>query len=211
MSPLYVQFGCGMCAPPGWRNFDAGPAFLLEKRLPFLKSFLVRKGFPDYPAAIEYGDVIRGLPVPPAAAAAVYCSHVLEHLSLADCRQTLRNVFGYLEPGGAFRLVVPDLEHLARTYVNTPEATASHTFMVEAHLGEQSTPRGLPNLARVLFGRSQHLWMWDFKSLGAELAAAGFTGIRRAHFGDSPDPHFGLVEDPGRWRDALGMECHRPN
>ena len=210
MNPLYVQFGCGMCAPPGWRNFDAGPAFLLEKRLPFLKPALVRRGFPNYPSSIEYGDVIKGLPVQPASAKAVYCSHVLEHLSLDDCRHTLRNVLSYLRPGGIFRLVLPDLEHLARTYVETSSATASHTFMVEAHLGEETTPHGFPSLARALFGRSQHLWMWDLRSMSAELTTTGFTDIRRAQYGDSGDPLFAQVEDPGRWKDCLGIECRRP-
>lgn len=210
MQAQYVQFGCGTCAPETWRNFDAGPAFLLEKRLPFLKPVLLRKGFPDYPNSIEYGDVIKGLPVAPGSVRAVYCSHVLEHLSLEDCRRTLRNVFSYLQPGGIFRLVVPDLEHLTRTYLEAGDGSAAHTFMVEAHLGETTTERGLRSLPRALFGRSQHLWMWDYKSMSAELAAAGFTAIRRARCGDSDDPQFLHVEDEGRWRDALGIECRRP-
>lgn len=210
MQANYVQFGCGTCAPETWRNFDAGPAFLLEKRLPFLKSLLVRQGFPEYPSHIEYGDVIKGLPVPPASARGVYCSHVLEHLSLEDCRRTLRNVFSYLQPGGIFRLVVPDLEYLCRTYLEDPSTVAASTFMVEAHLGEKALPRGLRGLARNAFGRSQHLWMWDFKAMREELEAAGFTAVRRAQFGDSPDPYFLTVEDAGRWRNCLGVECRRP-
>jgi hypothetical protein len=43
-----------------------------------------------------------------------------------------------------------------------------------------------------------------------ELAAAGFTAIRRARIGDNPDPHFAAVEDAGRWENCLGMECRRP-
>src|ERR1700761_4288792 len=113
----YVQFGCGLCAPLTWRNFDAGPAFWLEKHVPLLKPLLLRRGFPDYPANIAYGDVIKGLPVAQGSAAAVYCSHVLEHLALADLRTTLRNTFGYLRPGGIFRFVLPDLEWLAWSYV----------------------------------------------------------------------------------------------
>ena len=210
MQAQYVQFGCGTCAPETWRNFDAGPAFLLEKRLPFLKPALIRKGFPDYPSHIEYGDVVKGLPVQTSSVRGIYCSHVLEHLALEDLRRTLRNVLGYLEPGGIFRLVVPDLEHLARTYLDDPTADAAPTFMVEAHLGERTASRGLRSLSRSLFGRSQHLWMWDYKSLSAELQTAGFTAIRRAEFGDSPDPYFLTVEEIGRWQNCLGIECRRP-
>lgn len=210
MNSSHVQFGCGTCAPAGWRNFDAGPIFLIEKRLPFLKATLVRKGFPDYPSSIEYGDVVKGLPLAAGSVDAMYCSHVLEHLSREDCRQTLRNVYRYLRPGGIFRLVVPDLEQLTRIYLNTPGAEASHVFMVEAHLGDESTAKGLMRLPRALFGKSQHLWMWDYKSMSRELEIVGFMGIRLARAGDSTDSRFGEVEDEGRWRDALGMECLRP-
>lgn len=209
MQSQNVQFGCGMCAPPTWLNFDAGPAFLLEKRLPFLKKTLVRRGFPDYPRNIHYGDVIKGLPVDAGSAERVYCSHVLEHLALEDCRKTLRNVYSYLKPGGVFRFVLPDLEFYAREYLASSDPKAAQIFMAETYLGEHVGARGLKSLPRAIFGRSQHLWMWDYKAFVPELEAAGFTGVRRAVYGDSGDSAFAAVEDEGRWRDCLGIECRK--
>jgi len=49
--------------------------------------------------------------------------------------------------------------------------------------------------------------MWDFKSLSAELAAAGFREIRRCEFGDSRDPAFKSVENRPRFDWALAIEC----
>ena len=210
MQSQNVQFGCGTCAPESWLNFDAGPAFLLEKRFPFLKASLVRRGFPDYPKNILYGDVIKGLPVAPNVAERVYCSHVLEHLALEDCRKTLRNVLSYLRPGGVFRFVLPDLEFYAREYLNSDQSNAAQIFMAETYLGEQVGARGLRSLPRAIFGRSQHLWMWDYKSFVPELEAAGFTALRRAQFGDSGDPLFADVESEGRWVNCLGMEGRKP-
>ena len=209
MSDL-IQFGCGLCAPQSWRNFDAGPAFWLQKHLPFTTSALVRRGYPRYPANIEYADVIKGLPVQPGTARAVYCSHVLEHLNLEQFRATLRNVYTYLQPGGTFRMVLPDLHWLATQYLESSEPHAASTFMRESYLGVESQPKGLRSLIPALFGRSAHLWMWDEQNLAAELAAAGFTEIRRAQFGDHPDPHFLEVESAGRWENCLGMNCIRP-
>ena len=206
----HIQFGCGLCAPPTWRNFDAGPAFWLEKNLPFLKKTLVRRGFPQYPANIEYGDVIVGLPVEESSADGVYCSHVLEHLALNEFRTTLLNVFRYLRPGGIFRLVVPDLEVIARQYVAASDPGAAIRFMQQAHLGEAEKSRGLADKAKSLFGRSQHLTMWDFKGMSAELHRADFVDVRRAACKDSADSAFLDVEDPGRWQDCLGVECRRP-
>lgn len=206
----YMQFGCGMCAPEGWMNFDAGPAFWLQSRFPFLKSMLVKKGFPPYPKNIIYGDVIKGLPIPPQSLDAAYSSHVLEHMTLEEFRTAIRNVYNYLRPGGTFRMVLPDLEQLARAYLNDNSQDAASRFMQQAHLGEKNGNRGLRSLPAALFGRSKHLWMWDYKGIEAELAAAGFVSIRRAQFGDSPDPRFREVESEGRWTDCLGVDCKRP-
>ena len=63
------------------------------------------------------------------SASAIYCSHVLEHMSLDEFRTTLRNVFSYLRPGGTFRLVLPDIEQLAKSYLADPDAGASVRFM----------------------------------------------------------------------------------
>jgi len=208
-SALYVQFGCGLCAPVSFRNFDAGPAFWLQLRLPFLRNALVRRGFPDYPKNIEYGDVIRGLPLQEGTVDAIYCSHVLEHLALDEFRKTLRNVHSYLKPGGTFRFVLPDLEGLARRYVESTDAAAASRFMRDSYLGFETQGSELGKLSRSLFGRSAHLWMWDEKNMTQELSDAGFTGIRRAVMGDNPDPHFAEVEDEGRWTDCLGMQCQR--
>src|SRR3984893_14180091 len=157
MDHRYVQFGCGMCAPETWQNFDAGPAFWLQSRLPFLTPLLVKKGFPPYPKNIEYGDVIKGLPVPPGSAEAVYCSHVLEHMTLDEFRVAIKNVFSYLRPGGTFRLVLPDLEQLIGLYTGDPTPAACSRFMQESWLGEMTTPlvsiactprkKGLPPLS----------------------------------------------------------------
>lgn len=210
MDRQYVQFGCGTCAPETWQNFDAGPAFWLQSRLSFLTPLLVKRGFPDYPKNIKYGDVIKGLPVAPQSAEAVYCSHVLEHMTLEEFRVAIRNVFSYLRPGGTFRLVLPDLEQLITSYVNDPSPEAASRFMRESYLGEANLSRGLKAMPAALFGRSRHLWMWDYKGIAEQLAEAGFTDIRRAQLGDSPDPRFAEVESEGRWTDCLGVDCKRP-
>src|ERR1700748_252911 len=147
---VYVQFGCGLCAPATWRNFDAGPAFWIERNLPVLKPALLKRGYPDYPSNIEYGDVIKGLPVAPASATAAYCSHVLEHLALDEFRTTLRHVFTYLQPGGTFRFVLPDLEALVRAYANSSDPEAASAFMRESYLGVDSQGKGTSRLLRML-------------------------------------------------------------
>ncbi|HSI36475.1 MAG TPA: methyltransferase domain-containing protein [Tepidisphaeraceae bacterium] len=208
---LYVQYGCGLWAPAGWVNFDASPTVRFQ-RLPVIGRLLGGRVGPRFPASVRYGDVVRGLPVAPGSCEAVYCSHVLEHLALADFEVALTNTLNYLRPGGTFRFVLPDLEHLARSYLAAlpGDAGASVRFMEDSYLGQRRRPRGLRGMLRGWLGNSAHLWMWDYASMSAALTKAGFTDIRRARFGDSGDPAFAAVEEVGRWGDNLGMECRRP-
>jgi hypothetical protein len=205
---LYVQYGCGLCAPTGWENFDVSPTLRLQK-IPLLGRLLTRAG-PTFPKNVRYGDIVRGLPISAGSCAVIYCSHVLEHLSLADFRTALRRTLEYLRPGGVFRFVLPDLEKLAGDYVSSSDVRASITFMQETYLGHLTRQRGVGGALRAWLGNSEHLWMWDFKAMSAELVESGFGDIRRAQFGDSADPRFREVEDPGRWHGQLGVECRRP-
>ena len=203
----YVQFGCGWCAPESWLNFDCSPTLRFE-RLPLLGRLYTRneKRFPDN---VRYGDIVRGLPIAPNSCRAIYCSHILEHLSLEDFDTALKHTYSYLQPGGAFRLVVPDLEQLARGYLNedTPEAAAR--FMEESFLGRKQRPRGLRGFIVEWLGNSHHLWMWDQKAMTAKLAQHGFRDIRRARLGDAEDERFNAVEDGNRFAGSLAMQCRK--
>lgn len=206
----YVQYGCGLCAPATWINFDVSPTLRLQ-RLPLL-GWLGRSVKPVFPKTVRYGDIVRGLPIREQACKAIYCSHVLEHLSLEDFEIALKHTFSYLRPGGTFRFVLPDLELLARRYLleleSNPEASVQ--FMRESYLGYPTRARGIRGAVRAWLGNSAHLWMWDFKSISQFLERAGFAEVRRAFFADSPDPAFSAVEDEGRWTDNLGVNCIRP-
>lgn len=136
-----------------------------------------------------------------------HCSHVLEHLSVDDLRVAPRKTHGYLKVGGVFRLVVPDLEQQITAYVASSEVTAASDFMNYTRLGRRTRPRGIVALVREHFGNSHHLWTWDCKGMTAELRAAGFRDIRRCRLGDSANPAYSAVEDPGRFESALAKEC----
>jgi len=163
---------------------------------------------PLFPSAVRFGDIVRGLPIPPGSCRAVYCSHVLEHLALADFRTALVNTRRILGNNGIFRLVLPDLRVLAQRYAADGSETAAMRFMTDSGLGITQRNRGAIGLLRSWLGNSQHLWMWDYPSLRKELETAEFTGIRAAELGDSEDPLFSAVEDKSRWEDAIAIQCY---
>jgi SAM-dependent methyltransferase len=171
---------------------------------------LYTKNEARFPRDVEYGDIVRGLPIAPESCKGVYCSHVLEHLALDGFRRALLNTYRILCPDGVFRLVVPDLEHLVQEYMNNKSSEAASAFMRGAGLGRENRPGGIMAFITTWFGNSEHLWMWDYMSLEAELRTAGFADIRRGAFGDSVDPVFLDVEERSRWENCLGIECRRP-
>lgn len=201
---LYVQYGCGSCAPADWLNFDASPDLRVE-RLPVISKLLPAR----FPKNVKYGDIVKGLPVEPGSCKAVYCCHVLEHLALEDFRTALRNTRRILKSDGVFRFVVPDLENLIGRYNNNPSKDAAADFMRNSCLGHETRPRDLKGLLVFIWGFMNHFWMWDYKSIVPELETAGFRDIRRVQFNDSPDPMFTQVEEKYRWDDCLGIECRK--
>jgi SAM-dependent methyltransferase len=207
MSNDYVQYGCGQSAPERWNNFDASPTLRFE-RLPFIGK-LYTKNSCRFPDNVKYGDIVIGLPIPDNSCKGVYCSHILEHLSLEDFRQSLKNTHKILKNGGYFRLVVPDLEYSIKKYLDNESTDSSLIFLRETYLGKEQRSRGIKGAIKEWLGNSQHLWMWDYKSLSKELRDAGFLNIRKAEFNDCMDIMFKEVENKDRWIDCLGVECNK--
>jgi SAM-dependent methyltransferase len=204
-----VQYGCGLSAPESWVNYDSSMTLKLQK-LPILGSLVPSGPFGRFPENIQIGDIVKGLPEKPSTVDLVYCSHVLEHLTFHEFQQALHNTYHMLKAGGIFRFVLPDLEAKAKAYIDSRDADAIHRFMQDTYLGKASKDRSLKGFVRDYFRNDQHMWMWDFKSMKKALEAAGFTNIRRAHYGDSKYREFGEVEEESRWKNELGIECQKP-
>lgn len=208
---MYVQYGCGLSAPKEWINFDSSPTLRIQKT-PILGLILNNKLNTVFPKNVRYGDIIKGLPIPKDSCKGLYCSHVLEHLSLEDFRIALQNSYRILKKNGLFRCVVPDLEYAARNYIESLEQghrEASLDFINNTILGVKKRPRGLKNFLISYIGNSKHLWMWDKESLSKELKDAGFTAIRICAFNDSEDTMFKNVEDQSRFKNAVAIECKK--
>ena len=204
---LYVQYGCGWSAPEEWINFDASSTLRFE-RLPLIGRFYT-KNHSRFPRNVQYGDIVKGLPLPLDACRGVYCSHVLEHLCLDDFRVALFNTRKILCQGGIFRLVIPDLEYFIKQYIDDSSPLAAYEFMTGTLLGYTTRQRKVKDFFVAWLGNSRHLWMWDYKSMKKELENAGFVDVRRVFIGDSIDGAFNAVEEANRWENCLGVEARK--
>jgi len=211
MSTIYVQYGCGLSAPAEWYNFDASPTLRLQK-LPIVGGVFKRKV--DFPKNVRYGNILKSLPgIKENSCDGIYCSHVLEHLSLNDFYKALKNTYSLLKPGGIFRCVLPDLEFSIYQYIKDvkikPES-ASGEFLNATMLGLKNRPKRLKDFIITFMGNSHHLWMWDQYALKNELEKAGFVKVRKCLYNDSKNRMFQLVEDKSRFINAIAFEAVKP-
>lgn len=188
-------------------NFDSSPTLRFE-RVPIVGR-LYAKNAQRFPPNVRYGDIVKGLPLPHGSCKGVYCSHVLEHLAFADLEIALRNTYSLLQPCGIFRLVLPDLELLAKRYFVSSDEMASVRFMEDTCLGRKSRSRTLVGFLSDWLGGSAHLWMWDERSMARKLRECGFKSIRRATLGDCEDQKFREVEHADRFDGCLAMQCSK--
>lgn len=209
MTRRYVQFGGHTEAPEGWINFESSPYLRLSRLLVVGRAigrFLPFK----FDENVVIGDVATGLPLPDGSVHAVFCSHVLEHLSRRDCGKALADTFRMLAPGGTFRFVLPDVAGRCRFYVDHYDRLAEPAawLMRSTLLGlEGPRSRSLLSLAKKTFGNAAHLWMWDERSMRRALADAGFVDVRTVRFGDGDDEMFRRVENIDRFFWSPGPEA----
>lgn len=163
----YVQYGAGNQAVSGWTNFDASLTLRIQK-VPLIGRLLCSKLNCIFDDHVLYGDIVKGLPIKPESVDGLFCSHVLEHLSLADFSLALNNSFIYLKRGGVFRIIVPELEYyiykykMSLTSDNEDErARAAIEFCTGTCLGIKESRSTLSKRINDVFSNSGHRWMWD--------------------------------------------------
>lgn len=96
MPAKYINLACGpiFIDSPDWANFDFAAALGVQKT-----------------------NLLARLPIADGSAHMVYSSHFLEHIPKPKVEGFLRECYRALKPGGVLRLVLPDLEDMARTYL----------------------------------------------------------------------------------------------
>ncbi|MGB3309790.1 MAG: glycosyltransferase [Nodosilinea sp.] len=97
----YLNLGCGNHFHPDWVNID----------------------FQSTRTDVIAHDLRKPVPFADETFDAVYHSHLLEHFSRSEAKPFLQECLRVLRPGGVLRVVVPDLEQIAREYLRILEET----------------------------------------------------------------------------------------
>jgi SAM-dependent methyltransferase len=156
-----LNLGCGHHVLPDWLNVDleggrGGRTFM---------------------------NALKPYPLPDDALDAVLCEHLIEHLPAEGGRFLLNEAFRVLKPGGAIRVITPDLEGLARMCVNGPPSAAEQTylkFVADLHGRESIAPSDALNYIFYEYG---HRHIYTIARLREEMKAAGFADIAESRAG----------------------------
>ncbi|MDB9308496.1 methyltransferase domain-containing protein [Aphanizomenon sp. CS-733/32] len=90
-----LNLGCGNRYHPEWTNIN----------------------FTSTGDGVIAHNLTQGIPFPDNYFDVVYHSHVLEHFPKAQAEDFIKDCYRVLRPQGILRVVVPDLEEIARTYL----------------------------------------------------------------------------------------------
>jgi len=170
---VLLNVGCGAVFHPGWVNLDAVPAH----------------------PSVRRWDLRIGLPFRDGEVAVCYASHVLEHLPRQGAAGFLRECHRILKSGGVVRIVVPDLEAIARHYLRLlseaesgSSAAAADYNWVLLELFDQ--------MVRERSGGEMHAYLSSGKVKNPDfvIARAGIEAEQLIR-----DPRSSSLESPGGW------------
>ncbi len=92
----YLNLGCGDRYHPDWTNIN----------------------FTSTGEGVIAHNLKHGIPFPDKSFDVVYHSHILEHFSQTEAEPFIQECYRVLRPQGILRVVVPDLEEIAKMYLH---------------------------------------------------------------------------------------------
>jgi predicted SAM-dependent methyltransferase len=104
-----LNLGCGVRYHPEWVNMD----------------------FYSHSKNVIAHNLLKGIPFPDNEFDVVYHSHLLEHFPKNRAETFIRECLRVLKPGGIIRIAVPDLEDIARLYLEQLDKATRGDSMAE--------------------------------------------------------------------------------
>ena len=135
-----------------------------------------------------YLDATEHWPVTDGSVDFVYADNVIEHLTLQQGREAFRHAFTALKPGGVIRLATPDVEGVARQYLENGEL-AQLGMARNRDMGRTDFYHPVQLIQQIFVGHKHYLgFCYDYASISTEMERAGFE-VHRCEPGVSEYPN----------------------
>jgi SAM-dependent methyltransferase len=205
---VILNLGCGAKTSTLCVNIDWSMLLRLKRwRVGWLGGPARRRAIDALEGEIVVHDLRRGIPAADASVDAVYHSHLLEHIDRDAAPSFMAEIRRVLKPRGIQRIVVPDLELLARRYLEQfgePRHDDRVAEMIEQiarreAYGTSIQPPLRRRIENVVLGDARrrgetHQWMYDRVSLARLLEDSGFVDINVVSYDRSGIPDWQLTQ-----------------
>src|ERR1700722_18917070 len=122
---IKLHIGAFNCPADGGVNTDITPHIWISKiplaaKLLYVMGKMTRERLTEHELGVfrrlKYLDITKPLPFANGSVAAVFSSHVFEHLFMDEVYRLVHEIHRILVPGGVCRVVVPDLEKIVAAF-----------------------------------------------------------------------------------------------
>jgi predicted SAM-dependent methyltransferase len=137
----------------------------------------------------------------------IYAHHVVEHISYADSYQLFSECRRTLQPGGVFRMVVPDLDGFLKYYSKVDAKERSEIFALYPTKLDAMTPLEVIDYVFRDSKFNRHRSAWDWKTTQKRLLEAGFSCVIRQKVNVSLDPRLAGHDKPDWSKFSLYAEA----
>tara|TARA_B100000212_G_scaffold288705_1_gene229794 strand:- start:6041 stop:6697 length:657 start_codon:yes stop_codon:yes gene_type:complete len=181
---LFVNVGAGRFPEENFVNLD-NSVFLrlvyIYRRLKWIFPKKYHSNFDDFwvPLTKKYNYIrhncLKPLPFLNNSVNHILCSHFLEHVYPNEAEKILNGFYNKLVDGGSLHIIVPDLDSLAKDYLDSNNENAASEFMSLAMQKPSDKPSFIYRFLEISgsFGL-EHRWMYDIKNLTNLLKRLNF-------------------------------------
>lgn len=164
----------------------------------------------DYPADLRFPLAIND-----ACISGIFCEHTIEHLRHDDARNLIKEFYRILKPGGAVRIILPDISLFLKNYLENDSMWFDEwERLYFRESGDESRrDRVMSHPIEALSFVTQeygHSSCWDPSSLRHALLAAGFHEPYLTDFRNGKDQKLLIDRDePSRRHVSFYMEVQK--
>jgi predicted SAM-dependent methyltransferase len=143
----------------------------------------------------------------------IYAHHVVEHISYVDASRLFAECRRVLQPGGVFRMVVPNLEIFINYYIKTDTKKRSEIFSLypETQMKDLDVMTPLEMIDYIFRDNkfNRHRSAWDWETAQKRLVKAGFSRVVRQEVNVSLDPRLSGHDKPHWSKFSLYVDAQR--